>query len=180
MYGYEGSCSEEEDFETEDPSKDGVFVFKASYVIVAIDTHASMFVQDASGRLPFRNALESCLRILDSLIFVNDSKQWNPFAVLLTRDKPVLINFGDNIIDSIKMLRSELKFSDEELEDRYQRKKDFDFPEFLLQCKKAFHDIKAVYYKRILVSIIKYLSFLFSIFISRSVCAVKINRIVYF
>lgn len=141
----------DEDFDDVELSKDSIY--KASYVVVAIDTHPSMFKADDSGQVPFRNCLAACLRILDTLIMVKDSKRWNPFAVLLTRDDPKLVEFGDNIVESIQLLKSKLKLSDDELEDEFQRKLDFDLAEFFLQCKKAFHDIKAAFYKRILVYI---------------------------
>lgn len=143
---------EEEDFEDGDPETSTIF-FKPSYVIVAIDTHSSMFKHNENGQLPFRNCLESCLRILDSLMFVKDSKSWNSFAVLLAKNEPSFINFGDNIIDSIKFLQTLLKQSDQKLESEYKRQGDFSLAEFLLQCKKAFHDIKAVFHQRILVFI---------------------------
>lgn len=148
----EENYSEEEGFEDGDTENATVF-FKPSYVIVAIDTHSSMFKYDENGILPFRSCLESCLRILDSLIFVKDTKCWNSFAVLLARNEPNFINFGDNIIESVTFLKSLLKQSDEKLESDYKRQGDFSLAEFLLQCKKAFHDIKAVFHQRILVFI---------------------------
>lgn len=141
----------DEDFESGESETRGHV--KASYVIVAIDTHPSMFKIDANGRLPFRNCLEGCLRILDSLILVKDSKRWNPFAVLLSRDDPKFIDFGDNIIESIIMLKSKLQLSDDDLETEFQRKNNVDLAEFFLQCKKAFNDLKTAFYKRILVYI---------------------------
>lgn len=145
-------ANSDEDFEDED-MKISTHTYKASYIVVAIDTHPSMFQQDKNGRLPFRNCLEACLRILDSLIFVKDSKSWNPFSILLTREDPVFIDFGDNIIVSVKLLKTKLELSDQELEDEFQRKNDFDLAEFFLQCKKAFHDIKAAFYQRTLIYI---------------------------
>lgn len=148
----EENISGEEDFEDDDPEKT-TFYFKPSYVIVAIDTHPSMFQHDENEQLPFRSCLESCLRILQSLVFVKDSKSWNSFAVLLAKNDPNFINFGDNVIDSIKFLKSVLKQTDQKLESDYKRQCDFSLAEFLLQCKKAFHDIKGVFHQRVLVYI---------------------------
>ncbi|CAH1104952.1 unnamed protein product [Psylliodes chrysocephalus] len=147
MYGNEEEYeSDYEDTELFSPS------FKPSYVVIAIDTHPGMF-QKQQTSTPFRASLEACYNLADSLIFTKDTRTWSPFAVMLTGESTPLIGFSKSILDTIKLLKDKLDLTDLELQQTHQRKGNLDLGEFFLTCKKIFHDVKTMFYKRTLIYI---------------------------
>ncbi|KAJ8966568.1 hypothetical protein NQ314_003463 [Rhamnusium bicolor] len=128
--------------------------FKPAFVVIAVDTHPLMFKKNEDGSIPFRNCIEACYNLADSLIFTQNRSSWSQFAVVLAReDSPSLTEFQDNLIDTVKLLKERTKWPDKQLSDEYQRKGDFDLATFFLACKKVFHDIKSPFYKRTLIYI---------------------------
>ncbi|KAJ8938337.1 hypothetical protein NQ318_007050, partial [Aromia moschata] len=145
-----GSENEEDDEDAE-----GTTDMKPTFVVIAIDTHPSMFVKKEDGSMPFRDSLEACYSLADSLIFASGRGKWSQFAVVLAKeDSPVLTEFGDNILNTVKLLKAKInQVPDKQLIDEYQRKGDFDLASFFLTCKKLFHDIKSPFYKRTFIYI---------------------------
>ncbi|KAG5858482.1 hypothetical protein JTB14_037570 [Gonioctena quinquepunctata] len=127
--------------------------FKPSYVVIAIDTHPLMFKRNKDGKMHFRSCLEACHALAESLIFKSDTRSWSPFAVLLAGEQTALINFQNNILDSINLLKAKSQLTDDELIKEFQRKGELDLSSFFLSCKKLFHDIKTPFYQRSLIYI---------------------------
>ncbi|XP_030765990.1 uncharacterized protein LOC115890027 [Sitophilus oryzae] len=143
----------------EDPQESLTINFKPSYVIVAIDTHSSMFKTretDASGETHFfKDALTACFEIADSLLLATGSNSFNQFGVLLADEdhKASLIEVESNMLDSIKFLKEESGLSNAELKTKYERQSSLDVAAFFLLCKKKFKSIISAYYKRTIVFI---------------------------
>ncbi|XP_023014023.2 ATP-dependent DNA helicase 2 subunit 1 [Leptinotarsa decemlineata] len=127
--------------------------FTPSYVVIAIDTHSSMFKANKEGKLHFRSCLEACYALADSLIFKSDKRTWSPFSIVLAGEQTALINFQHNILDSVKLLKAKTQLKDDEIVKEFQRQKELDLGTFFLSCKKLFHEIKTTYYKRTLIYI---------------------------
>ncbi|KAJ8919740.1 hypothetical protein NQ315_006269 [Exocentrus adspersus] len=128
--------------------------YKPIFVIIAIDTHPVMFRKREDSSVPFKDCLSACHRLANSLLLANSQRSFNQFAVLLAKEEaPCLINFGDNLIDTVKLLESKAALPNKQLADEYQRKGEFDLAAFFLACKKTFHDLKTAYYKRVLIYI---------------------------
>ncbi|CAH1119758.1 unnamed protein product [Phaedon cochleariae] len=127
--------------------------FKPSYVVVAIDTHHSMFKRNKENKLHFRSCLEACLALADSLILKTNTRSWRPFSIVLSGQQTALIGFHNNILDTIKLLKAKLQLSDDALTKEFQSKGELDLAAFFLVCKKLFHDIKTTFYKRSLIYI---------------------------
>ncbi|XP_072401207.1 uncharacterized protein [Diabrotica undecimpunctata] len=148
MYEAEGeheSDYEEGDSEIFSPS------FKPSYVVVAIDTHSCMFKKGENGKMPFRMCLEALAEVMETLIFKKDTRSWSPFAVVLAGADTPLISFSQSVLDTIKLLQEKCKQTDADLITQYQRKTVLNLSSFFLTCKKVFHEIKSVFYKRSLI-----------------------------
>lgn len=121
--------------------------FLPSYVVVAIDCHASMFVPDQDGVLPFRHCLQACFELADALVM---EPKWSPFAVVLARQEVGFVNFTDPILSTRQLLESKLGLSDEALKAEFLRDHKLEYANFFLKCKKIFHDVTSGYFRRIL------------------------------
>lgn len=142
------------DNETEDEIEEVEKNFKPTFVIIAIDTHPLMFRKKEDESSPFKNCLSACHSLADSLLLTSNKHSWNQFAVLLAREEsPCLTEFRDNLIDTVKLLKTKAVLSNKQLAEEYQRKGEFDLASFLLACKKVFHDVKTAFYKRTLIYI---------------------------
>ncbi|KAJ8979971.1 hypothetical protein NQ317_013719 [Molorchus minor] len=138
--------------DSDDEGEDQVFL-KPSFVVIAIDVHPIMFQERNDGSMPFRDCIETCYNLADSLVLTSSHK-FNQFALILAReDLPILTEFDANLLDSVKLLKVKTEMSNQQLKDEYQRKGDFDLASFFLTCKKAFHDIKSTFDKRTLIYI---------------------------
>ncbi|XP_018576740.1 uncharacterized protein LOC108915248 [Anoplophora glabripennis] len=148
MWSKEDNSDHEEDDEIPETEKD----FKPSFVVIAIDTHPLMFREKEDESIPFKNCLLACHSLADSLLLAKNNS-WNNFAVLLAKEEsPSLTTFDDNMIDTIKLLKTKVALSNEQLAEEYKRKGEFDLAGFLLACKKVFYEVSA-FYKRTLIYI---------------------------
>lgn len=136
--------------------------FKPSFVLIAIDTHPSMFEtrrtdeDDKEETHPFKDALSACYEIADSLILASSRSNYNQFGVVLAendQDKASLIEVENNLLDSVKLLKEKCSLSNEQLQSDYERKGDLDLGGFFRLCKKKFRAIHNTYYKRIIIFI---------------------------
>jgi len=134
--------------------------FKPSFVLIAIDTHPSMFetrIVDESGNEthPFKDALTACYELADSLIFSSSRSNYNQFGVVLVDkdEKASLMEVESNFLDSVKLLKQKCSLSNEELQNGYERQGNLDLGAFFLLCKKKFKAINAAYYKRTIIFI---------------------------
>lgn len=144
----------EQDSENPDNQEEYTSHFKPSYVIVAIDTHCSMFKSDGQPT-PFKNCINALYRLSDFLLLKSDKRGWSPFSVCLydKDEKASLVNFKDNMIKTTKLLKLKSNLSEEELKNEYMRDSDLDLAYFFQFCKKKFKDISTKFYRRILIFI---------------------------
>ncbi|XP_060534710.1 uncharacterized protein LOC132707066 isoform X2 [Cylas formicarius] len=134
------------------------FMFKPSFVIIAIDAHPSMFEtrkneDDDTVTHAFKDALTACYEVADSLVLTSNRRSWNQFGVVVAREDEAatLVEVQNNLLDTVKLLKTECALDNEELRRRYERRTDLDLAAFFLLCKKKFRDIKAAFYKRTIV-----------------------------
>ncbi|XP_018573048.1 ATP-dependent DNA helicase 2 subunit 1 [Anoplophora glabripennis] len=150
MWRNEENSDNEEDDEIPETEKN----FKPTFVVIAIDTHPLMFRKKEDNSIPFKDCLSACYSLADSLLLAPSNRSWNQFAVLLAKEEsPCLTEFRDNLIDTVKLLKTKAGLPNKQLAEEYQRKGEFDLAGFLLACKKVFHDIKTAFYKRTLIYI---------------------------
>ncbi|KAK9891210.1 hypothetical protein WA026_013525 [Henosepilachna vigintioctopunctata] len=146
------------DFKVEDEENDEVSEYsgpyKPSYVLIAIDTHNSMFKSDGAPS-PFKNCLLAAYRLCDELLLKSDKRGYSPFAIILhdNDEKMNLINFQDNMIQTTKLLKELRLLSENQLKAKYMRDYDVELTSFFQSCKKKFKDISTNFYKRILLFI---------------------------
>ncbi|XP_044263679.1 uncharacterized protein LOC123010674 [Tribolium madens] len=129
-------------------------LYKPSFVLIAIDTDPSMFVKNESdGNIPFKDCISACYNLANSLIFVQNKRSWSPFGIVLAREdaSASLINFKDNILESIKLLKEKNELSEDKLLDLYQRKGGLNLSSFFLFCKKKFKEVNSAFYKRTII-----------------------------
>lgn len=140
--------------EEEPSSENSQSYFKPSYVLIAVDTEEAMFIKDENSYSPFSNVMNACYEIANSLLFVKDKKSWSQFAVILANndnEKSTFIDFKDNLLDTIKLLKEKRLLKNEDLANQYKRSGDFYLADFLLQCKKKFEAIKTdVFFKTLI------------------------------
>ncbi|XP_066245087.1 ATP-dependent DNA helicase 2 subunit 1 [Euwallacea similis] len=149
------------DFEAESKEYENTTTinFKPSFVLIAIDTHPCMFkvITDSEGNEthPFKEAITACYEIADSLIFATSRSNYNQFGIVLVNEdqKASLTEVEGNFLESIKTLKEISNKSSNELRVTYERTGDIDLAAFFLLCRKKFKEIKAAYYKRILILI---------------------------
>ncbi|KAH1024083.1 uncharacterized protein LOC109545713 [Dendroctonus ponderosae] len=135
--------------------------FKPSFVLIAIDTHSSMFHtkknddDDDDETHAFKDALKACYEIADSLVLSTSRSNYNQFGIVLADEdqKASFIDVQNNLIDSIKFLKDKCSQSNEQLKANYERYADLDLAGFFLLCKKKFREISSAYYKRTLIYI---------------------------
>ncbi|XP_044759918.1 uncharacterized protein LOC123317442 [Coccinella septempunctata] len=132
----------------------GQYDFKSSYILVAIDTHSSMFTSEGQPT-PFKNCINALYRLSDVLLLKSDKRGWCPFCVILydREEKATLVDFKDNMIKATKFLKEKSKLSEEQLKNEYMRKEDLDLAEYFQLCKKKLRNISTTAYKRILIFI---------------------------
>lgn len=128
--------------------------FYSSYVMVAIDTHPTMF--ESAGQIsPFKNTLKALYRLSDYLLLKSNKRGYSPFCVHLydKDEKAAMINFKDNMIDTTKLLKRKCDLSEEEIKNEFMRDYDLDLAAFFQFCKRKFKDISGKFHKRILIFI---------------------------
>lgn len=81
--------ADNEELETDEQDENTTIVnFKPSFVLIAIDTHSSMFHtwnddDDADESHAFKDALRACYEIADSLILSTSRSNYNQFGIVL-------------------------------------------------------------------------------------------------
>lgn len=136
--------SDAEAFKDTKPPPEG---FLPSFVIFAIDTHPTMFVQ-TDGETAFNQAIMACYNIADSHVLTSNVK--HQFAVVLADSKNhEVVQFSNTIPDAVKLLGKICAYDD--LRGMYERTGAFDLAEFLLTCKKKLLDVNSSAYRRTIV-----------------------------
>ncbi|KAL3289192.1 hypothetical protein HHI36_003627 [Cryptolaemus montrouzieri] len=143
-----GDTIMDESMDTEDVS----LYFKPSYILVAIDTHSSMFETNGAPS-PFKNCLKALYQLCDALLLKSGKRGWSPFSVVLydKAEKASLVNFKDNMIEINKLLKEKSSLSEQELKKSFMRDYDLDLAAFFQLCKKKFKDVGSTFYRRIML-----------------------------
>ncbi|RZC35271.1 hypothetical protein BDFB_004284 [Asbolus verrucosus] len=99
-----------------------------------------MFIKNENSEFtPFKECISACYELANSLLFTQNKRSWSPFGVVLALEDEAatFVNFNDNVLDSIKLLKGKNEMSNDKLSDLY----------------KKFKEIKSAVYKRTIIYI---------------------------
>lgn len=139
------------DSENDEETEEKAVTYKPSFVLIAIDTHKSMFIEDNAGKSSFMYCIEACYKIANSLILADRSSVKGPLGIIFAENKMTKANFIDfeqSIPETIQILKELKEQSNDNLKAKYERREDFDLGDFFLFCKNKFLSVKSDAYKR--------------------------------